>query len=354
MPAAGGAPGGAPGDVVRTVLGDVAAADLGVTLVHEHLHIDASHLVSRHGYVAGGEAGPFDPATAAECRWNPAAHPDNYRMTDAEAVREDLADYRSLGGRAIVDATPRDLGRSPRALRGLAEESGLHVVMGTGYYLEATHRAWLPAGDEEAATYAGIVAEHDAGTDGVRPGIIGEIGTSDPPTCSELAVLRGAARAAAATGLPLTVHLHPWGHNGPRVVEAVLDTGLAPGRVLLNHVSTAAGAAGYLRELLDAGVLLGFDLFGFDHSLLGLGRYPPGDDVVADAVVSLLSDGYLDQVLLSQDVGVRTRLRRYGGWGYGHLLRHVVPLLIARGLRDTDIIGLLTRNPGRYLTLEAG
>lgn len=193
--------------------------------------------------------------------------------------------------------------------------------------------------------------EHENGVDGVRPGIVGEIGTSDPPTRSELGVLRGSARAALETGLALTVHVHPWGYTGDRVLECALDEGLSPERVILNHMSTAIDQLDYLRRLLAQGVTLSFDLFGFDHSLLGPGRYAPSDDDVAACVAALAREGWTSQMVLSQDVGVRTRLRRYGGWGYGHLVRHVVPLLTAKGLDDQAVRTMLFGNPRRLLTI---
>jgi phosphotriesterase-related protein len=339
--------------LIRTVTGDIAPESAGVTLVHEHLHMDATPLLTEHGYSAdSGHAEPFTAATAGECRWNPGAHPDNYALTEIDAVLEDLLDARDLGVATVVDATPIDLGRSPARLRELAQRTGLQIVMGTGYYLAATHRGVLEDGHEEQATYDRILEEHRHGVDGVHPGLIGEIGTGHPPAPSELRVLRGAARAARATGLALSVHIHPWGDGGRTVMDVVADVGLSPHRVVLQHMNTAIGAPDYLTELLHSGAHLGFDLFGFDHSLLGAGRYPPSDADAATAVARLVHDGWIQQLVLSQDVGVRTRLRRYGGWGYGHLLRHVVPLLRERGVDDTGLATLLVANPARLLAAD--
>ena len=82
--------------LVRTVLGDVPADSLGVTLVHEHVRMDVSPLLAAHGYVADPGVGVFDAAVAAECRWNPGAHPDNYRFTEYEPVLDDLRDFASI------------------------------------------------------------------------------------------------------------------------------------------------------------------------------------------------------------------------------------------------------------------
>jgi phosphotriesterase-related protein len=117
-------------------------------------------------------------------------------------------------------------------------------------------------------------------------------------------------------------------------------------------MNTALSDEAYQRSLLDAGAYLAFDLFGFDHSALGLGRYVPSDWDVARKIVEFIGRGYRDRLLISQDIGVRTRLRCYGGWGYSHLLRHVVPLLKQSGATTEDVDALLVANPKRILTIS--
>ncbi len=130
------------------------------------------------------------------------------------------------------------------------------------------------------------------------------------------------------------------------------ETGLGIETVLLNHMTTAVGENERLRSLLRTGVQLSFDLFGFDHSLLGPGRWPPSDDEGVATIAALQREGFGPQVMMSQDVGVRTRLRQYGGWGYGHMLRHLVPLLSAHGVTSEGIRQLFVENPANFLALR--
>jgi phosphotriesterase-related protein len=182
--------------------------------------------------------------------------------------------------------------------------------------------------------------------------MIGEIGTSDPITTSEQTVLEAATKAGIATGLPISVHIHPWGREGTKALRVLMDGGMPTTRIILNHMNTAISVEGYQHGLLDAGAYLAYDLFGFDHSALGLGRYVPSDFDVAHKIVELIGHGYRDQILISQDIGVRTRLRKYGGWGYSHILRHVVPLLKQSGASSEDVHALLVANPRRVLTIQ--
>jgi phosphotriesterase-related protein len=80
---------------------------------------------------------------------------------------------------------------------------------------------------------------------------------------------------------------------------------------------------------------------------------PPSDRDVATTIRTLISEGYADRIVLGQDVGVRTRLRRWGGWGYAHLLEHVVPLLAELGVGDNDVRTMLVSNPARLLSVPA-
>jgi phosphotriesterase-related protein len=347
-------PGEAARPAVVTVRGPVPPSDLGLTLFHEHLHMDARPLLAVHGYPSAAER-PFDLAAAGEARWNPGSHPANYDFTDDALVVEELGAFRAAGGGCVVDQTPAALGRDPSALRAISEATGLHVVMGTGHYLAATHDPWVRTASEDELAAAMVAELRDGVADsGVRAGLIGEVGTSIPVHPDEVRVLRAAARAAIGTGVAVSVHLHPWGRAGDEVLDVLLAEGLAPGRVVLGHLNTAADDEPYLRGLADRGAVLAFDLFGFDHSLLGIGRWPPSDADVADVVARLVRDGHGGRVLVSGDVGVRTRLVAYGSWGFGHVPRHVVPLLLERGLSEADVERMLVEAPAAILAIDGG
>jgi phosphotriesterase-related protein len=335
-----------------TVRGPVPTDELGMTLFHEHLHMDATPLLAVHGYEAEAHR-PFDAEAAAEARWNPGSHPDNYRFTQDALVAGELGRFRDAGGRCVVEQTPPALGRNPKSLHRIAADSRVHVVMGAGHYLAPTHEPWL-AGASEDAIADRIVSEFRDGVDhtGIRPGIIGEVGTADPVHPDEVRVLRGAARAALQTGLAVSIHLVPWGRTGHEVLGHLLAEGLGPDRIVLGHLTTAFDDGPYLRSLAERGASLAFDLFGFDHSLLGVGRWPPSDGDVATTVAGLFADGFGRQLLISHDIGVRSRLTAYGSWGYAHIPRHIVPLLAERGLGEADVAQLLRHNPARLLAVE--
>lgn len=338
--------------IIRTVAGPVAPVALGRTSMHEHIRMDSTPLLAVHGYDGSGGPPAWDAAMAAEARWNPGAHPDNYRLTDGDSAAAEVAAWRVAGGGTLVELTPPSLGRDVAAVRDIAAAAGVRVVVGTGQYLAATHEAWVGETDE-AGIAARLLEDLTVGIDGtgIRAGILGEIGTSDPLHPDEARVLRACAAASRATGAAISVHVHPWGHEGPGILDTLVLAGADPERVVLGHLTTAIDRPDELRRLADRGATLGFDLFGFDHSLLGIGRWPPSDRDVAVVIADLVRDGYGDRIVLGQDIGVRTRYRRWGGWGYDHLLRHVAPLLEDVGVDAAAIEAMLVTTPARLLAV---
>jgi phosphotriesterase-related protein len=338
-----------PGHMVRTVRGPVDPARLGITTTHEHLWMDSTPLLAVHGY-ATTATGPWDGAIAAEARWNPGAHPDNYRLTDVDVAVDELRPFVRAGGGTIVELTPPSMGQDASRVLEIAQRTDVHVVLGTGQYLAPVQEAWIASSSVEGVTRRLLeTVDHGIAETGIRPGIFGEIGTSDPVQPAEVKVLRAVAAASATSGLAISVHLHPWGHEGRAVLDVLTGAGAESTRVILGHANTAIDRPDELRVLADRGATLGFDLFGFDHSLLGPGRWPPSDRDVVAVVAALVQDGYGDRIVLGQDVGVRTRLRRWGGWGYAHLLEHVVPLLRDFGVEEHALDAMLVRTPARLL-----
>ena len=341
-----------PESVVHTVTGPVDPSVLGRTTMHEHLWMDSTPLLAVHGYDSEDGDAAWSREIAAEARWNPGVHRDHLRLTDLAVATEEARAWATAGGGTIVELTPPTLGRDVEQVRRIAQEAGVRVVVGTGQYLGPVHEPWVAATDAHEIA-ARLVADLTVGIgeSGIRAGVLGEIGTSDPVLPEETRFLRAVAEASAATGTAISVHLHPWGHEGPAVLDTLVLAGADPERVILGHLTTAIDRPDDLRRLADRGATLGFDLFGFDHSLLGVGRWPPSDRDVVLVIAELVRDGYGDRIVLGQDIGVRTRYKRWGGWGYDHLLRHVVPLLREAGVGADGVERMLVTTPARLLAM---
>ncbi|MFN8620331.1 MAG: phosphotriesterase-related protein [Chloroflexota bacterium] len=337
--------------LIQTVTGPVEATALGTTSVHEHLFIDLGVWFDASPDPEAARIADLvvGPDTQAEVRANPFAVRDNLVLDSDEVAAAEVARFTSAGGRTIVDLTLDDIGRDPLRLRALSERNGVQVVMGCGHYIAGAHPRWVR--DASVETLADeLVRDLTVGVrdTGVRAGVIGEIGTSDPVQPAEARVLAAACRAQLATGAALFVHLDPWGRNGHAVLDLVEAEGVPLDRVALCHLDPSiTERPTFIRSLAARGAWVSIDIWG-DEDAYG-GRGMPTDRRRAAAVHQALDEGWVGQLLVAQDVCLKTQLRAYGGRGYDHLLTGMPALLLGAGLPVAIIPQLLVDNPRRLL-----
>lgn len=332
---------------VRTVLGDIDASELGATLFHEHLFVDVTGAWRRPA-ADDVEAwaivnAPVSIEHLGRLRNDPYISYDNMRLDDRDTAVAEAARFAASGGRTIVDQSCGGSGRDPEGLRFVAERTGLNVVMGCGFYLQRAHPARL-RGMSPDDVAAEIEAEIVDGVDGVQPGIIGEIGVGLEFTAGEQTVLRGAARAQRRRGLPLSVHLPGWLRYGHRVLDIIEEEGGDPRATVLCHMNPSMGDGDYQRSLADRGAWIGYDMIGMEIHYPGEGQSPSDADN-ARAIAELVRDGYGPRLLLSGDVFIKTLLRRYGGFGYDHILTSFLGRLADAGIDPAVARDLIISNP---------
>jgi phosphotriesterase-related protein len=188
------------------------------------------------------------------------------------------------------------------------------------------------------------------GTD-VRAGMIGEIGCQAPWTDLEKRVMRGAFIAAAETGAAINVHPGRDPEQPQEVANFARTVGHPTERIVISHIDRTIFDEPRLLRLADSGVTVEFDLFGQEASYYGLSDIDmPNDATRLKLIRSLINHGHLDRVVISHDICYRTRLASFGGHGYGHIFRNVVPMMEKRGYSEDEIDAILVGNPRRLLT----
>lgn len=302
-----------PAAIIETVTGPVAADELGVTLVHEHVLIDMYE-------VSLNAAGV---------------------LLDERAAEEELKLFAQAGGVTIVDQTTVGLHPDLEGLRRISMATGVRMVAGTGIYWRRFRPLWVESLSEDELRDRFVAELTDGlGPHRIRAGLIGEVATGhrdiDPV---EARVLRAAAAAQRLTGAAIATHalFTPIGLAQLDLLEAA---GADTGRVLIGHGDTCPDTA-YHRAVLARGAWLGIDTIGQDDKAT--------DDWRADRVAELAGQGLLDRILVSSDVCKRPALARNGGGGYAHVLRDFVPRLEARGFTAAEVRHLLVDNPRRFL-----
>lgn len=343
-----------------TVLGPVPADELGPTMMHEHvlINLECYWQPPREMSLRTIAEGPVEITKLGILRRNALLIRDNVMLADLDLAIDELREFKKLGGGTIVDVTLADIGRDPRALQIASRMTGLNIVCGCGHYIHLAHPASL-ANESVESIAERIVRESQDGIDGtgVRPGVIGEIGTADPLHPDEEKVLRAAARAQSQTGLALTIHLDSAAGKGHEILDIVEDEGADTTKVVLGHLdATIDESLAYHRSLAERGAIIEYDGVGMELYWPMTGQrsfWTPSDRDRARAVAGLFDAGFGEQVVLSQDVCMKTALLAYGGFGYAHILRSFLMNLRDFGLGEREIVQVTVENPSRVLASSA-
>ncbi len=300
---------------VMTVTGPIEGGSLGRTLPHEHLVVDLTLQV------------PFGGL-----------------LIEPELAITELQAFIDQGGATVVDCGSAPIGRDPSMLKEISLRTGLNVVMGSGWYREPfLDRASVDrrSVDELAAQLIAEI-EHGVGDTGIRPGVIGEIGSEHFITSAEERVMRAAGAAARETGLTVTTHAARW-PNGLRQIALLTGEGVDPRRVIIGHCDTIPDSE-YHQAIAATGAYVQFDTVRGDSAFETRRR--------VSFVLAMHEAGMLEHVLLSHDVCMRDHLSARGGCGYGFVQGGFVDHLRDAGL-DADSLELLfVENPRRALTGE--
>ncbi len=336
---------------VLTVNGPADPDSLGATMVHEHIFINRNHPNRPAPKEASRVRFYLKPLTMDMLGAVTMGHPnrDNLILGDELTAVEELTDYRKRGGGTLVDVTSIGLGRDPAALRRVSRTTGVHVVMGTGWDIRAVNSKDLEKRSLDDLTRELVQdVTSGVGNGGIRSGIIGEVATAgNPLTSIDIKLVRAAGRASRITGAPVSLHS---GGSGTQTTHAMLELleeeGTDLRRVILGHCDNLVRDLQSLLGLLKRGVYVEFDGISEFHML----RQPATAAHVGDGIVELIRLGFLERILLSQNVDQKIDLKAYGGMGYTFVLDQFVPHLTGKGVTDEQIRSLIYENPQRILT----
>ncbi|GAA2116006.1 phosphotriesterase-related protein [Kitasatospora saccharophila] len=318
---------------VNTVLGPVPAAELGVVAIHEAL---------------------LSVVPGAEHAWDVTID----RAEVFETLAAKLTEFRTHGGGTLVDRTGMFHGRDLRLYEALSRTTGVHLVASTGQGPEELLGGYFltPQTNPPTPWPAGKFAELfalEAAEGMVVPrverrgpaGLVATAATRAGMTATDESLFRGAARAALATGVPVSVR---YGADVRHDLDVLLDEGLPADRIAVGDLDLdrdLARAAAF--EVAGRGAYAVLDHLGTE------GEGHPTDAERADLVAELVAAGHGGRVLLS--VGATGVAKGHPGndLPYAHLLTGFVPLLRERGLDGTRVRRLLVDNPRELLTVRA-
>jgi phosphotriesterase-related protein len=344
---------------VQTVLGPVEGNTLGNVLIHEHLLNDhSSYFKVPDLEIEKKQA--FQPVQLENLylvRLNPFCNRDNLRVNEIDLIVKELSILKAYGGHTIVECTTGSfIGRDPQGLANIARKTGLNVVMGTGYYMAETHPPEL-ANMTDTQIIDGLIRDIVVGVDytSIKAGILGEIGCNTPLAEAERRILRCCAAVQQETGVAISIHPSARDKAGLEIVQILKEAGADLGHVVFGHVDLFNYSSFTCRKIMDQGCNIVFDNLGhegFYQIPLIPGNFEMADFNTVNNICKLINRGYLNQILMSQDIATKERLTSYGGTGYAHIIRDVIPIMRAKGLTDAQIRALLVDNPQRVLTIS--
>lgn len=304
---------------INSLRGPVDTADLGRTLMHEHVAIRTPGI---------GE------------NW-----PDLWDEDGCiEAAHQKFTALESRGIGTIVDLTTADMGRDIQYLQRVAEGTGINIVLASGIYW-IVPRYWVGRdADALAAAFVRDITEGIQGTE-IKAGIIKLASDQAANGVDEVneKCLRAGARAHRQTGVPIATHNGPpeLGREQQRIFK---DEGVDLNRVQIGHVGDTTDT-NYLKELMDNGSYVGMDRFGLDQIL-------SFEDRVA-TVATLCKDGFVERIVLSHDASCcldwipdrSVMEERVPNWHFNHISDDVVPALRELGVTEAQIDRMLIDNP---------
>ena len=313
---------------VNTVEGRKPAAELGRTLIHEHV------LVGFPGWFMDARQPPFKRAEAIA------------RAADA------FQELHAHGVRTVIDPCPMDLGRDVEFVAEVGQKSGITLICTTGVYAESMGIPYtLRALPIEAVTEIFVKEIEDGiGSTGIRAGLI-KIATGEGRvTDYERKMIAASARAAMITGVPLISHTEncSCGHDQ---IDIATGEGLASSSLIVGH-SDGRDDHDYQRSLAERGAYVGFDRFGLEQIV--------PDQVRAKNLKALADAGHKERIMVSHDT-VNCWLGGLPGgappetlseiapnWRMTNLFERIFPELKRMGMSQADLDLIVMENPRRY------
>lgn len=316
--------------MIRTVLGDIEASQLGVCYAHEHLIIDPS--VATHKY------------------------PD-FKLESVENGVTELVDFFNAGGRAMVDSMPCDAGRNVVKLAEISRQSGVHILCPTGVHLakyyddghwgnrySAEQMAELFIADIEEGIdrydYGGPIVErtpHKAGLVKIATG-------SSGITERARRVFEAAAMTHGETGAPILTHCEQ-GEGALEQAALLRELGVDLAKVVLSHTDRKSNPV-YHREVLSTGVCLEYDS-GFRWKGWASGEVSSEQNPTLDLLADLL-DEFPKQLMLGMDAARPSYWKSYGGApGLTFLLTTFTEAMKQRGIGEDHWRRIFVENPAR-------
>ena len=324
---------------------------------HEHLLLDMTHEAVEPKTEEEKELfyGKVTMEGLGVLRRNPYIVRENLILDSVEDAIHEMGYLKKHNVDLFLDLTPTvGLGRDIHKLKEISDRTDIDIVCGTGFFVHDSldEKTSALSADQMADIMIREIEEGIDGT-GIRAGVIGEVGVSEKIYPIERESLLAAAKAHRKTGLPIYLHTYPWSRAGLEAAELLVDSGVDPKRICVCHIDVTFDY-GYLLDLLKLGVYIEFDNFGKEFYFEAQDGAFAGGPFATDVervrtLKQLVEDGYVNQLLIANDVCLKASLHKYGGWGYDHIFQNIVPMMRQEHIAPGHIRQIVDLNPILFL-----
>jgi phosphotriesterase-related protein len=308
------------------VRGPVDVAELGPTLMHEHVFVTDPEALQNFGRVWG------------ENIWD-----EEVRVADAIAK---LRRLRDGGIHTMVDPTAIGLGRNIPRIQRINAEVDLNIVVCTGVYAFLELRGFFRYRTDDQLVEL-FVREIREGIDdtGVKAAFLKCVVEAHGLVGDVPRILRLIAATAVETGVPVMVHTNSSARTGLLALDALTRDGVDPARIVIAHAGDS-NDLDYLRELATSGASLGCDRFSIEH-------FNPDANRI-ETLTTLVAEGLTDRIHLGHDAACFADFMAHNPPfarerpDYLHISTKIVPALLANGVTQAQIDQMLVENPRRF------
>lgn len=295
---------------VRTVLGDIAPGQMGLTYSHEHIVIEEG--------------------------FSTFSNPD-FILNDVSRIATELNAFYEYGGRTVVDTMPAASGRNILKLAELSRRSNVHIIAPTGIHLEKyyppNHWRYHLSVDELTELFVKDITEgidqYDYNSPIVKrtahkAGII-KLATGDEAiTAHQHKIFEAVTNAHLQTGVPILTHTNS-GLQAMEQVELFKKLNADISHVVLSHTDKRKDLS-FHRDLMQTGVYVEYD----SHF-----RWKNKDDNWTYFLLEKLLPDFSNQIVIGMDMARNIYWKSYGGKpGLIYLLTEFKNELSRRGLAD--------------------
>lgn len=310
---------------VRTVLGDIAPSEMGLTYSHEHIIIEESF---------------------------PTISNPLFVLNDVDKVSRELTGFYIAGGQTVVDTMPANCGRNVEKLVEVSRRSKVNIIAPTGIHLEMyylpNHWRYSYSADQLSRLFRDDITlgidRHDYGGPIVertpyKAGMIKLATADDKITEHQKKIFEAVVQAHLETGAPILTHTNG-GKLALEQVELFARLGADLSHIVISHVDKNKDLA-FHHDLMQTGVYVEYDShFRWNE---------PSNNQTIFLLENLLPL-YPDQITLGMDMAKHSYWKSYGGKpGLNYLLTEFRETLALRDL-EPYFEKMMFTNPQKLYT----